>query len=57
MPRRIMEVMNWRVRRVARAIVPVKPVECQYCDMAARLGSGGDGMVGVGVCFVSCSVL
>lgn len=57
MPRRIMEVMNWRVRRVARAIVPVKPVECQYCDMAARLGSGGDGMVGVGFCFVSCSML
>lgn len=50
MPRRIMEVMNWRVRRVARAIVPVKPVECQYWEMAARWEVRGDGMVGVGFC-------
>ena len=40
----IMEMVNWRVRRAARAIVPVKPAEYQYCDIEARLDFAGDGM-------------
>ena len=45
MPSKITEMLNWRVRRAARAIVPVKPAEYQYCDIEARSDLESDGIV------------